>query len=63
MADLVSPCCGTEYTELTFRTEEHMYRCSNCDESFAIPEKDYEYDEAGKENKAEAQLDADRDES
>ena len=61
--NLVSPCCGAEYTELEFRTEDHMYTCSDCKETFDYPEVDYEYKQQRLEDAQEAQMDADRDES
>lgn len=60
---LVSPCCGEVYTELEFRTEEAMYKCSGCEELFEYPEETHEYKQQRLENAQEAQMDADRDES
>jgi len=61
--NLVSPCCGSEYTELEFREEEAMYKCSDCNETFEYPEQTYEYKQQRLEDAQEAQMDADRDES
>tara|TARA_R110000824_G_scaffold21263_9_gene79478 strand:- start:440 stop:634 length:195 start_codon:yes stop_codon:yes gene_type:complete len=61
MANLVSPCCGDDYTELDFRTEEHMYTCSGCKQTFEIPETDYEFSEAAKEAREEDRMDERRD--
>jgi len=61
--NLVSPCCGKEYSELEFRTEEHMYKCSDCDETFEFPEQTHEFSQQRLEDAQEAQADADRDES
>ena len=61
--NLVSPCCGEEYTELEFRTEEAMYECSECKELFEYPEQTYEYKQQRLESAQEDKWEANRDES
>ena len=83
MAELVSPCCGAEYTDdfepvsscctaipitetdLCSDCLEHSdfpdYQCSNCDELFDEPEKNYEYDDRMKDSIAEDRMDEARD--
>tara|TARA_R110000823_G_scaffold98635_1_gene213511 strand:- start:1 stop:240 length:240 start_codon:yes stop_codon:yes gene_type:complete len=60
---LVSPCCGEEYTELEFRTVDHLYKCDSCEETFFCPEETHEFKQQRLEDAQEAQMDADRDES
>tara|TARA_R110000751_G_scaffold49529_6_gene110211 strand:- start:3019 stop:3210 length:192 start_codon:yes stop_codon:yes gene_type:complete len=60
MAYLVSPCCGEDYEELAFRTEDHMYKCTTCDETFDVPEESYEYEQKRLDEKAEDQMEEER---
>jgi hypothetical protein len=82
MANLVSPCCGAEYTDnedgpsyccdapilqgLCKECLEHAepaegFICETCDDFFEEPEKDYEYSERLKDEKAERDSDERRD--
>ena len=61
---MVSPCCGDdEYTEALsmIRGQTESYICSKCNESFEEPIEDYEFNEAAKEAKLEAEADERRD--
>tara|TARA_R110000787_G_scaffold153516_3_gene267414 strand:- start:7969 stop:8208 length:240 start_codon:yes stop_codon:yes gene_type:complete len=61
--NLVSPCCGDEYTELEFRREDAMYKCSKCEDLFEYPEETHEFKQQRLEDAQEAKMDAERDES
>jgi hypothetical protein len=61
MAELVSPCCGAEYSDMVDSQGYEAHECSSCKDIFAEPIEDYEYDEAQKEAKAEAEADERRD--
>ena len=56
MAELVSPCCGAEYSD-----DNEILKCETCKDEFDEPEVDYEYDERMKESIAEAREDEKRD--
>ena len=63
MANLVSPCCGDEYSEIEDIDGDSIFICqgNNCKHAFHEPIADYEYDEQMKEAKAEAAADERRD--
>ena len=63
MAELVSPCCGYEYSEFQDNEGYDMYICenNNCHETFSEPIEDYEFSEAAKEAKLEDEADERRD--
>ena len=57
--DMVSPCCGSEYSEYT-NYDEYVsadYICSECSEEFDVPIEDYEYAERKREEAAEFRRD------
>tara|TARA_R100000329_G_scaffold128003_1_gene106743 strand:+ start:463 stop:663 length:201 start_codon:yes stop_codon:yes gene_type:complete len=57
--DMVSPCCGSEYSEYT-NYDEYVsadYICSECKEEFEVPIEDYEYAERKREEAAEFRRD------
>ena len=56
MAELVSPCCGAEYSD-----DNEVYICEICKDEFDDPEVEYEYDERMKESIAEDREDEKRD--
>ena len=43
MAELVSPCCGAEYTDMVDSQGYEAHECSSCKDIFAEPTEDYEY--------------------
>ena len=63
MAENVSPCCGYEYSEVTFPCGCEMYQCDNpkCKEHFDEPMIDYEYRNQRLDDIAEARADEMRD--
>ena len=61
MAELVSPCCGAEYSDHIDEDLNEYYQCDNCKELFYEPETDYEYDNQMKESIAEDREDEKRD--
>ena len=63
MAELVSPCCGYEYSEQKDEDGYDIYLCEfpKCKEIFTEPLKDYEFDEQMKERIAEDKADEARD--
>ena len=61
MAELVSPCCGTEYTDMVDSEGYEAHECSSCKDIFAEPTEDYEFDEMMKERIAEDRMDEARD--
>jgi hypothetical protein len=56
MAELVSPCCGAEYSD-----DNEIFKCEACKDEFIEPEVFYEYDERMKESIAEDREDEKRD--
>ena len=56
MAELVSPCCGAEYSD-----DNEIFKCETCKNEFDEPELDYEFNEAVKEAIAEDREDEKRD--
>ena len=61
MAELVSPCCGDEYSDHVDDEGNECHQCSHCDEYFNEPTEDYEFDEMMKERIAEDRADEIRD--
>ena len=61
MAELVSPCCGHDYSDCTDPDLNEYYQCDNCKEYFDEPEVDYEYNDRMRENAAEWAEDERRD--
>ena len=61
MAYMVSPCCGTEYSDHCDDDINEYYQCEQCKEPFIEPIKDYEFDEQRKESIAEDRMDEARD--
>jgi len=60
MAEMVCPHCGhDEYNEVTLKIDKDGYECASkyCGESFEEPIEDYEFNEAAKEAKLEAEAD------
>jgi len=51
MAELVSPCCGYEYSDFQDDEGYDVYLCENnkCQQTFTEPIEDYEFDEKMKE--------------
>jgi hypothetical protein len=45
MAELVSPCCGYEYSDTTDEEGYNIYICDNpkCKEEFSEPTEEYEF--------------------
>ena len=56
MAELVSPCCGAEYSD-----DNEIFKCETCKDEFDEPEVDYEYSELMKERIEEDKADEARD--
>ena len=61
MAELVSPCCGAEYSDHCDDDINEYYQCEQCDEYFHEPLEDYEFNEAAREAKLEDEADERRD--
>ena len=61
MTEMLSPCCGTEYTDSTNEEGYEVYECNNCKEPFYEPIEDYEYSELMKERIEEDKADEARD--
>ena len=59
MAELVSPCCGHEYSDHI----DEVYICDHpeCSETFSEPLEDYEYNERQRESYLEMLADERRD--
>ena len=60
MAELVSPCCGAEYSDHCDDDISEFFQCEQCKEYFNDPIEDYEYDEQMKESIAEDRMDEKR---
>ena len=62
--DMVSPCCGDDYEEITDEPEEETeyeyYICDKCKDTFDEPEEESEYNERMRENALEERADAKR---
>ena len=61
MAELVSPCCGHEYSDHVDPDLNEYYQCNHCKEFFGEPEVEYEYAERQRESEAEWKDDEKRD--
>ena len=61
MAELVSPCCGAEYSDHCDDDINEYFQCEQCKEYFNDPTEDYEYNEQKKESIAEDRMDEKRD--
>ena len=61
MAELVSPCCGAEYSDHCDDDINEYFQCEQCKEYFNDPIEDYEYNEQKKESIAEDRMDEARD--
>jgi len=61
MAEMLSPCCGAEFTDGTDEEGYEVYECNDCKELFYNPIEDYEYGEQMKESIAEDRADEARD--
>ena len=61
MAELVSPCCGAEYSDHIDPDLNEHYQCNHCEEYFNDPIENYEYNEQKKESIAEDRMDEKRD--
>ena len=63
MAELVSPCCGGDYSDHIDDEGFEFYKCDekNCNELFHEPIEDYEYRQQRIDEIAEAQNDEYRD--
>ena len=61
MAEMLSPCCGTEYSDFITEESTTMYICDQCKDQFEEPIEDYEYSEQMKESIAEDRADEVRD--
>lgn len=63
MAELVSPCCGHEYSDHINEEGYEVYICDHpkCGEEFDEPLEDYEYEARMRENHAEMMADERRD--
>ena len=61
MAELVSPCCGAEYSDHCDDDINEYYQCEECEEYFHEPLEDYEYHQQMLDAKAEARDDERRD--
>ena len=61
MAELVSPCCGAEYSDHCDDDINEYFQCEQCKEYFNDPIEDYEYNEQKKESIAEDRMDEKRD--
>jgi len=51
--ELVSPCCGSEFTDYVDNENFGKYKCDYCGEDFDEPTEDYEYADRIRENIAE----------
>jgi len=49
MAELVSPCCGDDYSDELDHEGYDVYVCSKCKDEFSEPLEDYEFNERVKE--------------
>jgi hypothetical protein len=63
MAELVSPCCGGDYSDHIDDEGFEFYKCDekNCNELFHEAIEDYEYNARMLEDKAEMEADERRD--
>ena len=61
MAELVSPCCGAEYSDHIDPDLNEHYQCNHCEEYFEEPEVEYEYKARMTERFAEDRMDEKRD--
>ena len=63
MAELVSPCCGAEYSDKVDDEGYELYTCDHpkCGEEFDEPLEDYEYIARMRESHAEMMADERRD--
>ena len=61
MAELVSPCCGAEYSDHCDDDINEYFQCEQCKEYFNDPIENYEYNEQKKESIAEDRMDEARD--
>ena len=61
MTELISPCCGAEYSDHCDDNINEYYQCEQCEEYFHEPTEDYEFDEMMKERIAEDRADEARD--
>ena len=57
MAELVSPCCGHNYSDHCDDDINEYFQCNHCEEYFEEPEKDYEYAERMHDSHLEARMD------
>ncbi len=60
MAELVSPCCGHNYSDHIDPDLNEHYQCNHCEEYFEEPEKDYEYAERMHDSFLEDRMDEER---
>ena len=62
MAELVSPCCGAEYSDMQDEEGYDIYICDNhnCKEEFSEPIEDYEYKQRCLDDIAEDRMDEQR---
>ena len=60
MAELVSPCCGAEYSDHTDPDLNEYYQCNHCQEHFDEPEVDYEYNDRVRESILEDRMDEEK---
>lgn len=62
MAELVSPCCGGDYSDHVDDEGYSIYICDNhkCEEEFSEPIEDYEYRQRRLDDIAENRMDEER---
>lgn len=62
MAELVSPCCGGDYSDHIDDEGYDIYICDNhnCKEEFSEPIEDYEYRQRRLDDIAEDRMDEER---
>jgi len=59
--ELISPCCGSEFTDYINNENFGQYKCDHCGEDFDEPTEDYEYHQQMLDDIAEARADEARD--
>ena len=58
--ELVSPCCGSDYTDTFDEDRFEIYTCDYCSEEFDEPVEDYEYMSRIQDERAEDRMDEER---
>lgn len=58
--ELVSPCCGSDYTDTFDEDRFEIYTCDCCKEEFDEPIVDYEYRARIEDDRADERMDDER---